>query len=402
MKNYKILFLAFCMPPLKYPNSMMYSKLIKNMPIKPSVIYANEKDNNDFTILKNFNDYIEDKYQIPYRGENRYISYLKRIFLPLIYEIPDIYKNWSNKLYKVSSEYIHDNDIDTIVTFGQPMSVHLTGLKLKIKNPNVKWIAHFSDPWVDNPLNAKGYFTKKINIALEKDVFEYANKLIFTSRETIELESQRYQKNIISKMYYLPHCYDSDLYDYNKKYVEVKFTIRYIGGFYSQRSPEPLFKAIQKIIKSNEELLTNVVFEIVGNLGRHSKLLNKYSDIKQYFIFINNVSYQKSLELMLSSDVLLIIDAPSKRSVFFPSKLVDYIGSKKPIIAITSEGTSKNIITELNGRTANPEDIDSICSMLKEVLLNKDEYKNFIPNNNYKKYDAKVITKEFMDLIINV
>ena len=45
--------------------------------------------------------------------------------------------------------------------------------------------------------------------------------------------------------------------------------------------------------------------------------------------------------------MLLILDAPFKISVFFPSKLVDYIGANKPILAITPEGSCAEIVRKL-------------------------------------------------------
>ena len=66
-----MLFLSFCMTPLKYPRSIQISRLIKNMPFKPSVIYGDEKNNLDYTILANFDDFIKYKYQIPFKIDNR-------------------------------------------------------------------------------------------------------------------------------------------------------------------------------------------------------------------------------------------------------------------------------------------------------------------------------------------
>ena len=47
---------------------------------------------------------------------------------------------------------------------------------------------------------------------------------------------------------------------------------------------------------------------------------------------------------MLNSDGFLVIDAPAIESVFFPSKLVEYISFKIPIFGITPPGTAFNII----------------------------------------------------------
>ncbi len=395
----KILFLSFCMPPLKYPRSIQISRLLKNMPIKPNVIYADEKENKDLTILPNMQNFVNESIQIPFDNGNRYISFFKRKMFPLIYNSPDIHKFWSYELYNKARAFIENKPQDMIVTFGQPMSVHIAGLKLKEKYSGIKWAAHFSDPWVDNPLNKKGFFTKLYNSYLEARVFRNADKLIFTSKETMELIAKRYPSSIIDKFEYLPHAYDETLYNYNQERDEEIFKISYIGGFYAQRSPKPLFDAVYSIFKENSEILHNVKFQIVGNMGRHSTLVDKYKMILPYFEFIKNVPYDESLELMVKSNLLLVIDAPADVSVFFPSKLVDYIGSRRPIIGITPNGTSSSIIKSLGGKCADPLNSEEVRNMLVDVLSNKEDYKNFEVSDRYFEYEASIVTKKFFNIL---
>jgi len=396
----KVLFLSYCMPPLKYPRSIQISRLIKNMKIKPSVIYANESTNLDYSILEDFDSYVNDKIQIK-MNNNRYLNFIKRKIFPILYSSPDPFVLWSDKLFKIASQYLEKNKHDKIVTFGEPMSVHLAGLRLKKFDSNLKWIAHFSDPWLDNPLKNRNFLVRKINAYLERKVFENADKLIFTSEETILMLKQKYPEKIANKLIYLPHSYDENCYEY-KKTKNSKFTIRYIGGFYSGRSPKPLLEAITKIAKINSSILDNVLFEIVGNLGRYANIMNKYNTISKYVSVRKNVTYQESLNLMTSSDVLLVIDAESDESIFFPSKLADYIGSKKPIIGITPNGTSKNIISRLDGKSANPGNVEDIILMVKDILANKNKYRNFEVNEEYLKFDAVNITEDFENILYSV
>ena len=86
------------------------------------------------------------------------------------------------------------------------------------------------------------------------------------------------------------------------------------------------------------------------------------------------VTYIDSLEKMQESDLLLILDANFRNSVFFPSKLVDYIGAKKPILAITPEGSCANIVKEIGGVVCSPETVESIetgvLSAINSLKLN--------------------------------
>jgi hypothetical protein len=66
------------------------------------------------------------------------------------------------------------------------------------------------------------------------------------------------------------------------------------------------------------------------------------------------VDYATSLELMASSDLLLVVDAPAERSPFLPSKLVEYVGSGRPIAAFSAPGPSADLVRRLGGWVADP------------------------------------------------
>jgi glycosyltransferase involved in cell wall biosynthesis len=68
------------------------------------------------------------------------------------------------------------------------------------------------------------------------------------------------------------------------------------------------------------------------------------------------VDYTESLALMRASDALLVVDAPAERSVFLPSKLVDYLGAGRPIVALTPPGAAADLVDRAGGWVADPAD----------------------------------------------
>jgi hypothetical protein len=67
-----------------------------------------------------------------------------------------------------------------------------------------------------------------------------------------------------------------------------------------------------------------------------------------------SVSYRESVRLMQTADVLMTIDAPARYSVFFPSKLVDYIGAGRQLLGIVPPGAARRIIESCGGATISP------------------------------------------------
>jgi hypothetical protein len=122
--------------------------------------------------------------------------------------------------------------------------------------------------------------------------------------------------------------------------------------------------------------------------------MKKY-DLSNYVQFKGSVDYLKSLELMKTADYLILIDAPSEtKSIFFPSKLVDYIGANKPIVVISPDGTSRRVALENDISYFTLEQTEDISKFLDS--LSKDNIKSI---NYDDSYDIKNNILEFERII---
>lgn len=308
----------------------------------------------------------------PMRKWRRQISRVaSRFELPLWNRVPDQYRSWKPQAIRSVEDFLRRTRYrpDVLVTFGQPMSDHLIGLELQRRH-GWPWAAHFSDPWVDNPFGRFDSLTRSFNAALERKVMEAASMLIFTSQETLELIMQKYAPEHHSKARVLPHAFNPE---WNtaaaSRRLESKITVRHLGELYGRRSPKPLFDALRLIHFSEPESLSDVRFELIGATEESMLRDSGFHDLPEGLVVIQpTVSYQESLSLMAASDGLLVIDAPMERSVFLPSKLIDYVGAARPILGITPQGTSANLIRQLGGWVAEPSEIKSIAQVLAEFL----------------------------------
>lgn len=389
----RVLLVSYSLPPLLYPQSIQIGRFLyylkKYNDLDIVVVTADEigskKDNELYPDIFDGLEVLRIKSSF-----NMYINYIKNRFLPFIYQRPDIYLKWMNIAYKeIIKKY---EKFDVILTFSYPLSTNILGKKLK-SFYKCRWIAHNSDPWIDNPHLHIPSYLKKYHQKLEEETFCKADKLLFTSMETAEFYKHKYPKLNID---YINHSFDKHLYPHAEVQNE-KFIFRHIGKFYGERTPKPLFEAM-KLLSKYELDKFNV--ELIGGGKKAEILLKKYNlhNVK----VLPFVSYIKSLELMKSSDCLLVIDAPSKdKSIFFPSKLADYIGAYRPILGISPEGTTDRILKELGYKCFNVEDYDNIKAGLIEILENN-YLSNNIKNNDYllKNYDIENNIKKLKEVIL--
>ena len=295
------------------------------------------------------------------------------------FNAPDPFRALNSSLMALAQRSAY-NGYDAIISWSQLHSVHLVGLALSKNLLNLPWMAHFSDPWVDNPYSSFSKLELLTNKAMERRVVENADYLTFTAKETLYLFSQKYE--ILEKSEVIPHCFDPLLFPRGEQEQESKvdpdrILVRYIGSLYGKRTPLHLVKALKQLHEERPDISRKLRMEIIGPVEpAFRKLSSEYGLADDLLTFSEPVSYLASLRKMKEADALLVIDAPADLSVFLPSKLIDYIGAGKPLLGITPPGASHDLIQKMRGQTVSPEDVSGICHMLSRTVSEAGELKD--------------------------
>ena len=373
----RLLAVSFAYPPLAYPRSMQVARLLKYSGRPTVLVCADEPGaRRDATIEPEAEALLEACVRVPFAdsGRRRLANRLSfRLARPLwrrINNSPDKYAGWKAAALRAADEYLdtHDFRPDALVTFAQPFTDHLVGLELKRRH-GLPWVAHFSDPWTDNPFNNYDASSLRRNLSLERGVIEAADRTVFTSRETVETVFAKYPEELRRRARVLPQCFDPGLYAPAPPGEGGPLVVRYVGNFYGTRSPAPLCQALSAVLADNPRALTDVRFEIIGE--NDPQLLGRSGGDRLPAGLLTlrpSVPYRESLRLMASADGLLVIDAPAEVSIFLPSKLIDYIGAGRPILGLTPPGAAAELLGQLGGPTAHPSDVPAAKEALESFL----------------------------------
>lgn len=355
-----IVFLTHAFPPLKYAQSIQIARFVKYSRHDIRVICCDEDSGKDDTIAEGMNGRPAERYEVARRHAAGGIW--GRVYAHIA--VPDQYRAWAFHAADaaVTRSWLSPNDL--MVTFGEPMSMHLAGLKIK-QLLRMPWVAHFSDPWADNP-HRRIPLVRWLNRSAEARVVDSADRVIFTSEETRDLVMRKYPSRLMDKSRVLPHSFDPTMYG-EDPVDQDGIVLRYIGNFYGRRKPDPFVRGVQHLYRVRPDALKNVSIEFVGGIRRiPSRLL---AELPPSLIrFRPPVDYKTSLGLMKTADLLLVIDAPFEHSVFLPSKLVDYIGAGRPMFAVTPPGTSAKLVSALGGLVAHPAKVEEIAEKLGEAI----------------------------------
>ena len=400
----ELLAVSFVFPPTAAPRSVQVARLLKHLRVRTTLVCADDQGApRDPTIEPNAETRLRDCLRVPFamrgwRKQARRIA--SRFDLPVWNKIPDEYSSWKAQALRAIRKHVSNNDYrpDWIASFAQPMSDHLIGLELK-KLYRAPWVAHFSDPWTDNLFQDYDSLTKRINLSLERNVIESADRLIFTSPETVELVMAKYPAGWKAKARILPHSFDTSPHSSRPGVNQARITIRHTGEFYGPRTPQPLIRTLRSILSENTRALEGVCFELIGVVNPPTLVDSGIENLPPGLITIKPpVSYQESCSLSAAADGLLMIDAPAARSVFLPSKLIEYVGAGRPILGLTPPGAAANLLRELGGWVADPTDDNAMKRTVTEFLsyLNKPEQPEIWGEAEVRRqYEAPVVSKTF-------
>ena len=412
--NFKVLVVSYAFPPLKVAMASCVTKVIAALSSKGYLI--------DVVCADMFPPLVRDESLLTYASistskvirlkpiatEDGFWKRCKHIFfhflLPRVFAV--IKKVIPNYPHEMLSHFFHrmlnpepmtvlEHSSTTVLTgyllnqqrlvalsFSPFYSVNLVMLNIKAKFPELKWIAQFSDPWAQNPLE-KRWVARIWAKWYEPKVVRAADFIIHNSQSSLDLMVGKYGKSLQQRSIVIPHPFDAKLYPVRPKLNNATIVIRHVGVLFDHRSPEPLFIALNSMFSRRNELRGVVTIDFVGSI---EKVMLETTAAKTLpigtIVCTPSVNYVESLEKMYDADILLLIEANTKNNLFMPSKLSDYIGAGNPIIGIVPQGPALETLVKLGGWHAHPSDIDAISQALENVIdyvrqnINKNSWRN--------------------------
>jgi hypothetical protein len=283
--------------------------------------------------------------------------------LPALRDRPDSKWVWIGRAARAAEHAAATTRFDGLVTFGQPWSDHLVGLRVS-RATKLPWIAHFSDPWADSPYLRSSDAQRRSARRMEEDVVREATGLVFVTTQIADLVMKKYPEAWRRKADVVPHGFDTASPPQAGRSARDSGPMRlvYTGRFYDGlRTPTSLLEALARV--HAKEPLTGVLDvafvgpHVTGFASEAARL-----SIDSFVQFRGRVQPSEATAIAAAADALLVIDAPTDGpSPFLPSKLVDYLPLRRPILGITpAAGAAAELLGRLGCPTAPPDDVDAI------------------------------------------
>ena len=364
-----LLAISWAMPPALFPRSLQVSRSLKalaQLDWRTTVVCAEPP--RDVTVDSELQRRYEPYYETIRLHQadiaNRPASLWRRIFSRAPAE-PEA--GWVEAASAAGLRAAASRVYDAMVTFAQPWSDHLIGLRIA-KRTTLPWLAHFSDPWADSP-----YLTddeqRQRAIRDERSIVEAANVLVFPVARLAAEVMRKYPSALSDKVKIVPHGFEAErIGPVHVPRAGHPLRLVHAGDFYGIRTPSALIEALRRM-HTRQSLAGRLEVVFVGIMADSHRAEAAAGGLDGVVQFLGRLPHTQCNAVLRTADALLVVDAAAAASIFLPSKLIDYLAFERPIIGLTpNEGASADLLRELGCPVVAPVDVDAIAGIL-DVLI---------------------------------
>ena len=439
----KVLFCAYCFPPIGGPavqRSLKFVKYLRRYGYEPIVLTVlpdtyyqlpfdqallNEIES-DITIIRISNNvYLpetisnEEQQEIInlYAGIieseeclNKYIEVAGEIAYPLL---SDNSICWVNRCLKYIEDKLDLSEIEILYTTGAPYDTYVLGYYIKYKY-DIPWVQDYRDPWCTNkyyienvwaPWKQSLFFREE----MEKELIKKSNIVVVTAEGLIDEFIIKYGVDK-SKFIEITNGYDEDdfknlLVDFQKNQ---KFTLCYNGHVYIKRNPIPLLCVINELITQGKIKKDKIQWVFNGLVENQLKQLMDKEDRYKIIQYNGYMSHQESIKIAINCDVLILLgETEDGAKVMYPGKTFEYLRMKKPILCFSSK---YGMLDKFINKTKTGQNFEyNDCDGMKKYLLylyekwEKGENDSIEVNEEeIKKYSRESETKHLAEVFNHV
>lgn len=292
--------------------------------------------------------------------------------------LPDPIIPWVLPAVRSGMEAIRRESVTAIYSTSPPHSSHLVGGLLKHQT-GLPWVADFRDAWLTDPDRNRALHnrlrTATVERWLEGWVIRNADRVVTVSEPIREDFLRRYPGMPSEKVVVIFNGYDPDDFVNLERYENSVFTFVFTGSLSKQnRHPDPLIEGAKALLVQHPEFSERFQILLVGPHTAEQKSLAARNGLGQVVRLVGPVSYQEALTYQVNANVnVLIYSGPvdGRSAQMMSSKIFEYIGARRPILAIAPPDTAATrLVEDLQiGRTAPPGSPMQIAQAIYALLM---------------------------------
>lgn len=304
---------------------------------------------------------------LPGEGRRRWLSLASQtVFLP------DNKIGWLGPGLRAGRRLLTKGSFDLVFATAPPYTALVLAARLSRRH-GLPLVVDFRDDWVGNPRHTyPTAWHRARHEALEARVLDQCSHAV-TINEEIEasLGERAGARGAACQISVVPQGYDPEMLqaaDVAKRHPG-RMRLVYTGVFYDAQTPDYFLRGLHALLKRRPPARTGIEAVFVGLVPEASRRLIRELGLEDVVSCKGYLPHSETIGYQLSADVLwmTIGERPGAEGIS-TGKLFEYIGTRKPILALIPPGTARKALRPYGAhRIVDPGDIAAIAQALSEL-----------------------------------
>jgi glycosyltransferase involved in cell wall biosynthesis len=239
---------------------------------------------------------------------------------------------------------------------------------------------------------------------LERKTLRRAGRVVYTaeSNRRAYIEAGLVEE---SHTAHVPYFYDNATFGTASSAVDPDFEVVYFGSFdwSGARTPETFLRSLARFLEKTPSARPKTRFSFYGNwLSEHDRFVRELGLADRVSIH-SSIGYADYLEKLKHCPVLLLVVAP-EHDLFMPSKIVDYFGAARPIMAFVPRQSEMRRVLEKAGMAefaSDERDVDGGARALARLWKQHQAGKLTVQSDKTTYWSSETQIPRYVELIRN-
>ncbi len=317
--------------------------------------------------------------------------------------IPDNKIGWLPSATWTGLRLIRSASIEVLFASAPPATSLLIGALLH------RWsgrplVLDYRDDWLGNPRQVyPTRWHRRLHARLEQWTFRHA-ACVTTINTYLQQAIARRLPPDGPPVHVIPHGFDPADFEAvaPEPRTERKLRLLYSGVFYDAQQPDDFLRALARWLTTCPAARAHIEAVFVGLVPPHTPALIKDLDLQDVVALRGYRSHRETVAALKAADVLwLTVGEQPGAAGISTSKLFEYLGTRKPILALIPDGVGRQVLAEYGAAyLAPPHDVAAIARTLQRLY--EDWKAGQLPVGNASvvaRYDRRRLAGELAHLL---
>lgn len=291
----------------------------------------------------------------------------RRLFAWLtgMFFLPDNKKGWMKPALEASRQLGREHPFDLVLSSAPPYTSLLIGATIA-REARVPHVMDYRDDWLDNPRHR--YPTpwhRSRHRQLEQRALASASFVTAINGPMSERISARFPGLDVRV---LPQGYDPEDFPLPRHAGRTASKVRflYAGMFYDAQQPDTFLRGVAQAIEQEPSLKSRIELRFVGLFPDGKRALVERLGLNELVTITGYLSHAETTAELMAADILwMTVGHQPGEEMISTGKLFEYMGTKKPIMALVPPGAAREALSGYAAsRAVDPDDVEAVMSCI--------------------------------------